>query len=246
MNIMVDNSKKIIDYIKSHETEIINNELTAAKIAEKFGVTNQLIYHHAMKVNEGLFKRKKSKTTEGLRIIANDIKEGIPLEFIFEQPYARPFLTKRGSESIHRAKDLLINKLILREIVSPDDEINRYILVNAKLEIYISTLQIEKTLKENPNVNKAQLARNLNVSHRKVLGVNTDIKKEPYRVLPKMPQRLYDILKRNIDITMEYFELGSKKAVYEKHSDIDKRTLRLIIDSYEPYVKKRPLGNDDK
>lgn len=243
---MVDNAKKIIDYIKSHEKEIINNELTAPEIAEKFGVTKQLIYHHANKVNEELFKRKETKTNEGLRRIAQDIEEGIPLELIFSQPYARPFLTKRGSENIHRAKDLIVNRLELREIVSPEKEINRYALVNAKLKIYVNILQIEEVLKTNPKINKAELARNLDVSHRKVLGINNDIKKEPYRVLPKMPQRLYEIIKRNIHITMEYFNLGSKKAVYEKYSEIDKRTLRLIIDGYKPFVKKRPMGSDNK
>lgn len=243
---MTKNSKNIAEYIKRHEYEIINDEISAQDIAEKFGVTKQNVYYHASTVSESVFKRRGTKHNEDLKRVLDDILQGIPLDTILQQPYGQPFLTKKGKENIHRAKDLIINRINAKNLVSEDIEINHYTLVNAKLKNYINILQIEAIIKDNPSVNKAMLGRVLGASHRKVLSINDNIKVPPHRALPKMPEDVYNILKRNIKITTDYYELGTKKAVYEKYENIERRTLRLIIDSYKPFLVQNPLGSDEK
>ncbi|HHD0846084.1 hypothetical protein [Staphylococcus capitis] len=241
---MANKSKNIAEYIKRHEYEIINDEISAHDIAEKFGVTKQNVYYHASTISESVFKRRGTKHYEDLKRVLEDILQGIPLDTILAQPYGEPFLTKRGRENVHRAKDLIINRIHAKKMVSDDFEINHYTLVNAKLKNYVNILQIEEIIKNNPKVNKAMLGRELGASHRKVLSINDVIKEPPHRALPNMPDEVYNLLKRNINIAVDYYELGTKKAVYEKYNDMERRTLRLIIDSYRPFIVKNPLGSD--
>lgn len=241
-----ENQKQSIgDFIKRHEYEIINDEITAKDIAEKFGVTKQNVYYHASSLSESVFKRKGSKHNEDLKRVLEDIMQGIPLDTILKQPYGKPFVTERGRENIHRAKDLIINRMYAKNLVSEDTKINHFTLVNAKLKNYINILQIEEILSENPHINKAMLGRVMGASHRKILSINDDIKEPPYRALPKLPEAVYKVLKRNLHIATDYFTLGTKKAVYEKYDDLDKRTIRLIIDSYKPFIVKNPLGSEE-
>ncbi|WP_373194653.1 hypothetical protein, partial [Mycobacterium marinum] len=168
------------DFIKRHEYEIINDEITAKDIAEKFGVTKQNVYYHASSLSESVFKRKGSKHNEDLKRVLEDIMQGIPLDTILKQPYGKPFVTERGKENIHRAKDLIINRMHAKNLVSEDTKINHFTLVNAKLKNYINILQIEEILSENPHINKAMLGRVMGASHRKILSINDDIKEPPY------------------------------------------------------------------
>src|SRR5699024_1737575 len=243
---MVDKSKKIGDYIKKNEEAIINNKISVAEIAKKFGVTKQLVYYYASHVSEGLFQRREEQLDIYLKQIYRDIKEGIPLDIIMQQTYAQPFVTERGKENIHRAKDLIINRLNSREIPPKDEKVNQYTLVNAKLVNYVNLLQIEEVLKNNENINKANLGREIGVSHHKMLIINHNIKTSPFRELPNAPQALYDVLKRNIEIATDYYRLGTKKAVYEKYSDINKHVLRLVIDGYKPSISKKLIINHNE
>lgn len=243
---MVDKSKKIGDYIKKNEEAIINNKISVAEIAKKFGVTKQLVYYYASHVSEGLFQRREEQLDIYLKQIYRDIKEGIPLDIIMQQTYAQPFVTERGKENIHRAKDLIINRLNSREIPPKDEKVNQYTLVNAKLVNYVNLLQIEEVLKNNENINKANLGSEIGVSHHKMLIINHNIKTSPFRELPNAPQALYDVLKRNIEIATDYYRLGTKKAVYEKYSDINKHVLRLVIDGYKPFISKKLIINHNE
>ncbi|MDK7284281.1 hypothetical protein [Staphylococcus pettenkoferi] len=239
---MVDKSKNIADYIKKNEDAIINSKLTVEEIAEKFGVTKQLIYFYAKKVSEGLFQRREEQLDIYLKQIYRDIKEGIPLDIIMQQTYAKPFLTEVGKKNIHRTKDLILNRMKLKGIVPKDEPINRYALTNVKLKNYVNILQIEQVLKEK-DVNKAKLAREIGVAHHKILIINRNIKQSPFRELPKHPQEVYNLLKRNIKIASDYITLGKKKEVYNKYKDINKHVLRLVIDGYSPFITKKLIIN---
>ncbi|WP_373194770.1 hypothetical protein, partial [Mycobacterium marinum] len=59
------------------------------------------------------------------------------------------------------------------------------------------------------------------------------------------PEAVYKVLKRNLHSATDYCTLGTKKAVYEKYDDLDKRTIRLIIDRYKPFIVKNPLGSEE-
>ena len=82
MKRMVDKSKNIGDYIKKNEDAIINNKISVAEIAKKFGVTKQLIYYYANHVSKGLFQRREEQLDIYLKQIYRDIKEGI-VEYTF-------------------------------------------------------------------------------------------------------------------------------------------------------------------
>lgn len=246
MKQMVDKSKNIGDYIKKNEEDIINNKISVPEIAKKFGVTKQLVYYYASHVSEGLFQRREEQLDIYLKQIYRDIKEGIPLDTVMQQTYAQPFLTKRGKENIHRAKDLIINRLHSREIVPKEEKVNTFTLVNAKLKNYVNLLQIEEVLRENSGINKAELGRRIGVSHHKMLIVNHNLNVSPFRELPKVSQELYDILKRNIEIASDFYRLGTKKAVYEKYSDINKHVLRLVIDGYRPLINTKLIISHEK
>lgn len=243
MKQMVDKSKNIGDYIKKNEDAIINNKISVSEIAKKFGVTTQLIYYYANHVSKGVFQRREEQLDMYLKQIYRDIKEGIPLDVIMEQTYAQPFLTERGKENIHRAKDLIVNRLKSRKIISDDEQVN--VLVNAKLKNYVNLLQIEQVLIENSNINKAKLGREIGVSYHKMLIINQNIKRAPFRELPNVRQELYDILKRNIEIATDFFVFGNRKSVYNKYEDINKHVLRLVIDGYKPFINKKLIINRD-
>lgn len=239
---MVNKSKRIEEYIKENEEDIINNKISVAQIAEKFGVTKQLVYYHASNVSEGLFERREEQLDMYLKQIYRDIKEGIPLDVIIQQTYAQPFLTDKSRANIHRAKDLIVNRLYYRGIPTEED-FKSHILTNAKLKNYVSTLQIEELLKTNEKINKADLARSIGMSHHKVLMINLNINKAPFRELPNASQEFYDILKRNISIAEDFYRIGKRKEVYQKYSKINNHVLRLVIDGFKPFINKKLIIN---
>lgn len=233
----------IDDYIKKNRKKIINFEMTIKDIADKFGVTKQLVSYRINNMNTNIIDLRRKKSTANLEKIKNDILEGIPLEAILEQDYAQQFITHRGAENIHRAKDLILSRLRSHEVVPEDSDINRYTVVDAKLKNYVSILQIEQAFKAfGTGVNKTEISRIYRVSYHKVLGISREMSESPkHRALPNIPDDLYKVIHRNIRIVIDYHVLKSKKEVYAKYSNLTKKLINLILDAYKPFVMKKAL-----
>src|SRR5699024_6066655 len=145
---MTEKSKDIVSYLNDNMDAIIENKLSIKEIADKFNVTKQLVCYRIDHIDDTIFEQRDKLINDRLAIIRNQIMEGIPLEKIFENLIASSFLTERVKESIHRAKDLVINLMRSRGIVYNHDEINRYTFVDAKLKNYINIVQIEQALRD--------------------------------------------------------------------------------------------------
>lgn len=236
---MVEKSNDIVSYLEDNMDAIIKDELTVKEIADKFNVTKQLVCYRIDRIDDTVFEQRDMFINEKLEIIRHQIMEGIPLETIFEQKFAQNFLTKRGKESIHRAKDLILNRMRSRGIVDDKDEINRYTVVKAKLKNYVNILQIEHALNNSDelNTNKAEISRLYHASYVKVLEISKDMKKSPeYRALQNLPQGAYKTMIRNIKMTIQYQKGASLSDLNEQYTDIDNKDLKRIIESYKPYI----------
>lgn len=234
---MTSRNERMINYISDNIDAIIEDKLSVKMIADEFNVTKQLVCYRIDKIDDTIFKRRDDLINQRLEIIARQIKEGIPLEVIFEQPFAQNFLTDKGKQNIHRAKDLILNRIRSRNIVSDEDEINKYTFVQAKLMNYINILQIETALSDGTDINRAEISRLYNASYVKVLKIDKDLQSSPeYRALQNLPKRAYDVLKRNISIAIEYQKGTNVSKIHDMYSSIDKNDLTLIIESYTPYI----------
>lgn len=236
---MTEKSKDIVSYLNDNMDAIIENKLSIKEIADKFNVTKQLVCYRIDHIDDTIFEQRDKLINDRLEIIRNQIMEGIPLEKIFENPIASSFLTERGKESIHRAKDLVLNRMRSRGIVDDNDEINRYTFVDAKLKNYINIVQIEQALRDEEKHlwSKAEISRIYGASYVKVLKISDDMSQEPeYRALQNLPKQAYETLVRNTDIAIQHKKGKSFETMKKEHSNINEQDLNAIIESYEPYI----------
>ncbi|HGO1493013.1 TPA: hypothetical protein ACK0CK_002636 [Staphylococcus aureus] len=235
---------KIRSYINAHEHEIVNGDLDARDIAKKFGISIQNVYYHASIDGESVFTRRDRMITYNLKQIKEAIKEGIPLDVIIQQPYAVNVVSDVGKNKINRAKDLIVSRMEGRQLVSKNEHIEQFVLVIDKLKYYITSIQIEKTLNSYKSVNKRKLSKTIGVSYQKVLKVSDIMKKPPFRTMAKSSDELYEIVKRNVEMTETYIKEGRYSKVYDSYKDINKKTVKLIIQSYLPHIKKELLKEE--
>lgn len=243
---MVESSKlnKVYNYLTKNNRRNLKrfakNEINPIDVAEKCDVSKQLVSHEVIKIDENIFKERKEDNRERLEHIHNQLLEGIPLDVILKQPYAKLFTTEATKKNIHRGKDVIVSRMVTHGVIEKRSDMNKHIFVTDKLKNFINISQIEDEIKysdENDLRNKAKIGRDFESSYTKVLNIRNQMQSHG-RALPQLPDNQYNVLKRNIAIAKLSLEGESNESIQEKYPDV--KDIDLIIESYEPYITLIP------
>ena len=243
---MVESSKlnKVYNYLTKNNRRNLKrfakNEINSIDVAEKCDVSKQLVSQEAIKIDENIFKERKENNRERLEYMRNQLLEGIPLDVILNQTYAKMFMTEATKKNIHRGKDVIVSRMVTHGVIEKRSDMNKHIFVTDKLKNFINIAQIEDEIKysdEHDLRNKAKIGRDFESSYTKVLNIRNQM--QTYgRALPQLPDNQYKALKRNINIAKLSLERESNESIQEKYPDV--KDIDLIIESYEPYITLIP------
>lgn len=239
---MVESSKlnKVYNYFTKNNRRNLKrfakNEINSIDVAEQCDVSKQLVSQEAIKIDENIFKERKENNRERLEHMRSQLLEGIPLDVVLKQPYAKIFMTEATKKNIHRGKDVIISRMVTHGVIEKRSDMNKHIFVTDKLKNFINIAQIEDKIKYSDEYDlrdKAKIGRDFDSSYTKVLNIRNQMQAHG-RALPQLPDNQYKALKRNIDIAKLSIDGESIESIQKQYPDV--KDIDLIIKSYEPYI----------
>ena len=212
---------------------LIHNEMETSEVVKKFNVSKQHVFETLLNMGYQIGELRQQDLNKRANSIFHQLMEGIPLDTLERNGYLNVFLhTENQRKDSKLAKQVLVRRFVsLGLIQNSSDEKLKHILVESRFASYVKTLQIEYLI-EHSNLSNMDLANKFDVSYTKIMQIksNIDLLKQ---ALPKVPDSLQSILKRNIKIYRDY---QSEKDITSIYSDIDSDILDLIVESISPYI----------
>lgn len=213
----------------------IRNEISVKEIADKLQMSSQFVDLVLHRLDKDIFEKRNIDYSSRLQQAYAMFMEGLSVEMVIEQDFMKDIRVKSSHDNIHRGKDSLIALFKRHDIVDRENFTN-FIFVQSKLERYILSVQIENAIKnvDTYDGNKAFISRCYDTRHQTVLSLNKDFEKNG-RVLSNVDERVYDVIKRNVEIAVKYRQGIGIRELKKQYPNVE--FVSEIARFYEPYVR---------
>lgn len=232
-------AEQIMNELKADDCKLLNRylkgEVPTSYFTEKYGISRQYVYDILNDIDANFMDVKKEVSSTYVKTIISLAKEGVPLKEIMKNTQFYDLFQVKMNDYDTRA-GIIRRAKTLNLIESPSDL--KFIMVESKVKAYITTLQIAEELErymQERHMRLDAIGEKYGASYQKVYGIKEKMELVGHP-LPKLPQPLVDVIKRNITITKKYRSGQSSIRELAGEYRLTETVVQMIINGYMPYV----------